>query len=218
MTQPRMHRWIALTALGLALTGCRQGSSSEAEAAKSGAPGAVAPVAPEQGEAPLGRLSPPDVTLTNQRGEPVRIRSLLEGNTVVMGFIFTRCTTICPPMGMGFGRLQGLLGERAGKDVQLISVSLDPAYDSPEQLEAWGKRYGAGVGWTLLTGSREDVDTLLKAMKVYTPAKEQHAPIVLVGNGQSGEWVRVYGLGSPQNLLAAVDRMAKRAPRAEVEP
>jgi protein SCO1/2 len=214
MTRPRMHRWIAVAALGLTLAGCRQASSSDAEAPKSGTPAAVAP---EQGESTLGRLSPPDVTLTNQRGEPVRIRSLLEGHTVVLGFIFTRCTTICPPMGMGFGRLQRLLGERAGKDVQLVSVSLDPDYDTPEQLEAWGKRFGAGAGWTLLTGSREDVDTFLKAMKVYTPAKEQHAPIVLVGNGQSGQWVRVHGLGSPQNLLAAVDRMASRAPQTEVK-
>jgi protein SCO1/2 len=209
-------RWTPGAALWLALAGCSQAPSPEAATQQAAVPQAAAQADPAESEAPLGHLSVPELTLTNQRGEPVRVRSLMENTTVVMSFIFTRCTTICPPMGMGFGRLQSLLGERAGKDVQLVSVSLDPTHDTPEQLETWGKRYGAGAGWTLLTGSREDVDRLLKAMSVYTPAKEQHAPIVLVGNGQSGEWVRVYGLASPQNLLAAVDRMAARTPRAEV--
>jgi protein SCO1/2 len=108
---------------------------------------------------------------------------------------------------VGFSRLQALLGEQVGKQVQLVSVSLDPTYDTPKVLRAWGDKFGRGPGWTLMTGAKEDVDTVLKALKVYTAAKEQHAPIVLVGNGVSGEWVRVHGLASPVRLKAVVDRV-----------
>nr|WP_281404415.1 SCO family protein [Pyxidicoccus fallax] len=175
---------------------------------------AAPPPPPESQDAPLGRLSlPEDLVLVDQRGEPVHVqRDLMQGGVVVMNFIFTRCTTICPPMGMGFSRLQEQLGARAGRDVKLVSVSLDPEHDTPERLAEWGKRYGAGPGWTLLSGSKQDVDRLLKAMTVYTPAKEQHAPIVLVGNTATGEWVRAHGLGSPKRLLEAVERALASAP------
>src|SRR5690606_31976928 len=54
-------------------------------------------------------LALPDVTLSNQRGEPVGLHSLVEGRIVVIQTMFTTCGTICPPMGASFGRLQALL-------------------------------------------------------------------------------------------------------------
>jgi protein SCO1 len=211
------RRWrgrAAVAAAWLALAGCREAPAPAQAPATAQAPAAAQAAAPgpEQVE-PATRLSVPDLAFVDQRGQPVRLRELLDGKTVAMSFIFTRCTTICPPLGMGFGKLRELLGERAGRDVALVTVSLDPEHDTPERLEAWARRYGQGPGWTLLTGSRADVDALLKAMGVYTPAKEQHAPIVLVGNGGTGEWSRVPGLVGPKDVLAAVDRMAARLPR-----
>lgn len=203
-------------ALWLTLGGCREASAPQGASSAAATPEATQPATARQ-DTPLGHIVIPDITLLNQNGESVRLRSLLEGRAVAMNFIFTRCTTICPPMGMGFGRLQKLLGERTSKDVALISISLDPNHDTPERMVEWSKRFDAGPGWTLLTGPQRDVDTLLKAMGVYTPAREQHTPVVLVGSGETGEWVRVYGLSSPQDLLAAVDKMAARPARAEVE-
>lgn len=214
---PGSSGWSVGVALWLALAGCREASAPEGTAPGAAASGAAPSPAAMQ-DTPLGQLDIPDITLLNQRGESVRLRSLVEGKTVAMNFIFTRCTTICPPLGMGFGRLQKLLAERNEQDVALISVSLDPSYDTPERLEEWGKRFGAGPEWTRLTGPQRDVDTLLKVMGVYTPAREQHAPIVLVGSGETGQWVRVYGLSSPQQLLSAVDKMATRTARVEAKP
>lgn len=165
-------------------------------------------------EEPTERMAPgsmaiPDVPLLTQKGDEIRFYSdLVKDKVVAINFIFTRCTTICPPMGANFARLQRILGERAGTDVHLISVSVDPAVDTPERLDAWAAKFGAGPGWTLVTGPKPDVDGLLKALKVFTPDKNDHSPIVLVGNDARSEWTRVWGLAPPADLAQAIERVA----------
>ncbi|WP_224367842.1 SCO family protein [Hyalangium versicolor] len=192
-------RAVVLTTLMLFMAACEDKASEPVAAPASST---------SEREESLGQISLPDGAFVDQDGKPVHLQQdFVQGRVVVMNFIFTRCTTICPPMGVGFSRLRELLGEHAGKEVQLVSVSLDPEYDTPEQLRAWSSKFGSGSGWTLMTGPRADTDALLKALKVYTSAKEQHAPLVLVGNGVSGEWVRVHGLAAPARLKAVIDRM-----------
>jgi protein SCO1/2 len=155
------------------------------------------------------------VILLTQDGEKVRFYSdLVKDKVVAMNFIFTTCTTICPPMGANFARLQRLVGDQAGTDVHLISVSVDPAVDTPQRLKVWAEKFGAGPGWTLVTGAKPDVDGLLKSLKVFTPDKTDHSPIVLVGNDARGQWTRVYGLAPPAELAQAIERMAG-APNTE---
>lgn len=154
-------------------------------------------------------MSIPDIPLLTQEGRKVRFYTdLVKDRVVAMNFIFTTCTTICPPMGANFARLQRLLGDRSGKDVELISVSVDPAVDTPQRLRAWAEKFGAGPGWTLVTGPKPDVDDLLKALKVFTPDKEDHSPIVLVGNDAEGGWTRVWGLAPPDELARAIERVS----------
>ncbi|MCI0417861.1 MAG: SCO family protein [Acidobacteria bacterium] len=101
----------------------------------------------------FSKSSIPDVVLLNQRGEQVRFYSdLVKNKVVAINFIFTTCTTICPPMGVHFSKLQKLMGKRAGRDFHLISISVDPVTDTPQRLKAWGEKFDAGPGWTLLTG------------------------------------------------------------------
>src|SRR5262245_23926443 len=116
-------------------------------------------------------LSLPDVGLVNEDGRKVRFRSdVIAGKTVVINFIFTSCSTICRPMGANFAALQKLL-RKAGRDVQLISISIDPLTDTPDRLKAWRQRFNGGTGWTLLTGSKQDIDSLLTALDVFTASK-----------------------------------------------
>jgi protein SCO1/2 len=165
------------------------------------------PAAPEEGEAV--DLKVPDVSLFDQDGKPVLFYSdLVQGKVVMINFVFTSCTTICPPMGATFGKVQQMLGGRLGKDVHLISVSVDPATDSPERMKAWGKKFGAGPGWTLVTGERETVVHLLKALGVYTPSINDHTPLVLAGNDPKGQWTRAYGLAAPAKLVELIDGLA----------
>ena len=148
----------------------------------------------------------PDVALTDQDGRPVHVYSdLIRGRRVAMNFVFTTCTTICPPMGANFEQLQKVLGARAGNDVRLISVSIDPQTDTPQRLKAWGAKFHAGPGWTLLTGRKEDVDRLLKALGVFTPDRADHSPLVLLGNEPAKRWTRAYGLAAPAKLVELLD-------------
>jgi protein SCO1 len=174
------------------------------------APPAAAPEAGEKVEIEI-----PDVPLFDQDGKQVRFYSdLVRGKTVMINFIFTSCTTICPPMGATFGKVQQLLGDRAGRDVHLISVSVDPATDSPPRLKEWGKKFGAGPGWTLVTGERETVIQLLKALGVYTPNINDHTPLVLAGNDPRREWTRAYGLAAPAKLVELIDGLTSPAAAA----
>jgi protein SCO1 len=162
------------------------------------------PAAPET--QPLDGLKIPDVSLIDQDGKPVRFYSdLVKGKVVAMNFVFTTCTTICPPMGANFAKLQKLL---AGKNVQLISVSVDPAIDTPERLKAWARKFGAGPGWTLVTGGKEEVNRLLKALGVYTGGVADHSPLVLLGNDAGHRWTRAYGLAAPAKLAELIEQIA----------
>jgi protein SCO1/2 len=155
----------------------------------------------------------PDLPLLDQDGKPVRFYSdLVRGKRVAINFVFTTCTTICPPMGATFERLQALLAARAGSDVRLISVSVDPATDTPQRLKAWGARFHAGPGWSLVTGRQEDLDRLLKALSVFTPNRADHAPVVVLGDDGTGRWTRAYGLASPAKMIELLDGLAAPAP------
>jgi protein SCO1 len=164
--------------------------------------------APETPKPAVEGLDVPDVPVLDQEGRTLRFYSgLVQGRVVAMNFIFTNCTTICPPLAATFGKLRQLLGDRAGRDVHLISISVDPTTDTPERLKAWAQKFGSGPGWTLVTGAREDITRLLKALGAYTASPNDHPPLVLIANSR-GQWTRAYGLAAPAKLAAAIDEMA----------
>lgn len=163
---------------------------------------------PESPEAEISGMNIPDVELLDQEGKKVHFyRDLVKGKVVAMNFIFTTCTTICPPLTANFSKIQNLMGDRIGRDFTLISISVDPVNDTPQRLKAWGEKFGAKPGWTFLTGKKQDVDKLLKALKVFTPSKEDHTPFVIVGNDAQCQWTRVYGLTQPTKLVQVIDTM-----------
>ncbi len=157
---------------------------------------------------PLERLDIPDVPVIDQDGKPRRFYTdLVRDRVVAVNFVFTTCTTICPPMGATFAKLQKLLGDRSGRDVHLLSVSVDPATDTPARLKAWSQKFGGGPGWTLVTGNRDDIVRLLKALGVYAPNAGDHSPLVLLGNDAGRRWTRAYGLAPPARLVELIDDM-----------
>jgi protein SCO1 len=154
-------------------------------------------------------LDLPDTVLTDEHGQKVRFRSdVVRDRVVAINFVYTTCGTICPPLGATFGKLRALLGERAGREVELVSISVDPATDTPERLAAWSAKFGAGKGWTLLTGDEREVRTVLKALRSDLGDRASHSPLVLIDNPATGKYTRAYGLASPSTLLAAIDEVA----------
>lgn len=168
----------------------------------------------------LHGLTIPDVEVVTHEGETVRFyRDLVEDRVVAMNFIFTTCTTVCPPMGAIFGQLEKKLGDRLGRDVHLISISVDPTTDTPQRLTEWSAKFGRKPGWTLVTGDKATVDSLLKSLQVFTPDFEDHAPVVLLGNDARGDWTRAYGLAPPDKLAEILDDLSgeRREAREEEE-
>jgi len=161
------------------------------------------------------KVSIPDVVLKDQDGKSVRFYTdLVKGRVVAINFIFTSCTTICPPLGATFAGIQKLNPGRAGRDFSLISISVDPTNDTPERLKAWAARFGAGPGWTLVTGSNEEVTRLLSALRAGTSRPQDHTPLVLIGNDATGVWTRAYGLSAPEKLVEVIDGMIPAPPAA----
>ena len=154
------------------------------------------------------KMNIPDVELLDQDGRKIHFYTdLVKGRTVVMNFIFTTCTTICPPLGATFARVQKELGDKVGRDVRFISISVDPATDTPERLKAWGAKFHAGDGWTFVTGNKPQVDQLLNALGASSARREDHSPTVLIGNDARGDWTRTYGLANSSQLVQIIDNV-----------
>jgi cytochrome oxidase Cu insertion factor (SCO1/SenC/PrrC family) len=155
-------------------------------------------------------LNIPDVEVLDQDGQVRHFYSdLVKGKTVAVNFIFTNCTTICPPLGATFARVQHELGDKLGKDVYFISVSVDPLTDTPERLKAWGAKFKAGPGWTFVTGNKEQIDQLLRALGASAARREDHTPSVIVGNDEKDVWTRTYGLASASQMVALLEEASQ---------
>jgi protein SCO1 len=179
----------------------RQASTQQASTQQAGG-------APKAFTADRAPAQIPDIKVVDQNGKPRHFYSdLVRDKVVVMNFVYTTCTTICPPLGATFGKLQKNLGERMGKDVFLISVSVDPATDTPERLRAWGAQFKAKPGWTLVTGEKTELDRLLRVLGADTASPENHSAMVLIVNDKASLWKRVYGLGSTAALMHNVEQM-----------
>ena len=153
------------------------------------------------------RQNIPDVELVDQDGKTVHLYSdLVKGRVAALSFIFTTCTTICPLIGANLGRLQTELGQSLGEDIALISVSVDPATDTPQRMKAWGAQFGAKPGWDLLTGDKETVDQLLKTVGLFTPDIQSHSPFLLLVNDRTGDWTRINALETPPLKIAELLR------------
>jgi cytochrome oxidase Cu insertion factor (SCO1/SenC/PrrC family) len=150
-----------------------------------------------------------DAALLDQDGTRVRFAQDVVGDhIVVVDFVFTTCTTICPVLSAKLARLQGRLGDRLGQEVRLISVSIDPVRDTPARLKAYGARFKARPGWIWVTGEKEEVDGVLKGLGAYTADFASHSPMMLVGDGRTGRFARFNGFPDTDVLLAAVDELS----------
>lgn len=120
-----------------------------------------------------GDRVPADLTLTNQAGESLRLGDF-RGQALVLTFIYTRCPlpNYCPRMSKQFATLQPQLREQFGTRVHLLSVSFDPAYDTPRVLRDYASRYTDRLDtWTFATGDSTEVRRIASHFGVFTKAE-----------------------------------------------
>ncbi len=147
----------------------------------------------------------PDVTLTNHLGSQVKLVELLDQDKpVLVEFIYATCTTICPILSAGYSNLQRKLGDRS-EDVRLLSISIDPEHDNPEVMSNYLKRYRGKPGWEYLTGSRDNIDSVMHAFDAYVSNKMSHYPLTLIKVPEKNQWVRLYGLVGTSELTREIE-------------
>lgn len=149
-----------------------------------------------------------DVALRDQDSRERRLESDVIGDRiVVMDFVYTSCTTVCPVVSAIMSEVQSKLGARVGRDVALVSMTVDPVRDTPARLRDYARARGAGPGWSWLTGSATAVNDTLKGLGTWTPDFEDHPVVMMVGDGRSGQWTRFYGFADPAALVAQVESL-----------
>jgi len=143
----------------------------------------------------------PDITLFDQQGQRVSLPALLSAGDkpVMLNFIFTSCTAICPTMTAIFAKVQSQLGGDAAR-VQMVSVSIDPENDTSAELAAYATRFGARSPWLFLTGSLDDSLAVQKAFDAYRGDKMNHTPLTLFHAGPGASWVRYDGFADAADL------------------
>jgi protein SCO1 len=147
-----------------------------------------------------------DVVLVNQNGEKMRFYSdLLKGKVVIMNSFFGTCQGVCLPLNRNMEKLQQALGDHVGKDVHIISISVDPTVDTPASLKEYAKNLHARPGWYFLTGDKQNVDYALNKIGQFVDKKEDHLNIFIIGNERTGLWKKAFGLASENELLKVVE-------------
>jgi protein SCO1/2 len=150
-----------------------------------------------------------DVALVDQNGKTVRLeKDLVADKIVVMSFIYTSCTTVCPVVSSIMGKVQKQLGARVGTEVQLVSISIDPQRDDAKRLNDYARTFQNGPGWSWLTGSTQSVNETLKGLGSFSGDFKNHAPLILVGDGNSRHWTRYYGFTDPAVLTRQVEKLS----------
>jgi protein SCO1/2 len=162
----------------------------------------------------------PDRTLIDQAGM-TRTMGMLRGHRVALTFIYTRCPLpdFCPLMDRQFKEVQQIVSMTPElADVRLVTMTLDPDFDTPDVLARHAKTLGADTrNWHFLTGDREEVLSFAKRFGIVTEPGDASAPVVhnlrTAVIDPEGRLVKAYSgsTWSPAELVA--DLKAAPAPK-----
>ena len=200
--------FITITALCF---GCRPAVAQATNAGRADQAAPAQQSRPAQPAAASAEQSPThkyftDVVLVNQNGEKMRFYSdLLQGKVVIINSFFATCQGVCLPMNRNLEKVQQALGDHVGKDVNIISISVDPTVDTPASLKEYAKKLNARPGWYFLTGDQQNVEFALKKLGQFVPDKQDHLSILIVGNERTGLWKKAFAMASEAELIKVVE-------------
>ena len=148
------------------------------------------------------------LTMLNRFGEQVDLRTDVIGDrVVVVNFVYTNCSTVCPVTSSIFSMVQDRFGERIGQDVALVTITVDPSRDNSHRMRNYAQNFDPNEGWSWLTGEKGTVDEALRAFGAYTPNFEDHPAMVLIGDERYSKWYRLYGFPAPEVIETRVKEL-----------
>jgi protein SCO1 len=174
------------------------------------------PVTPGSARALIQRQHLPNVPLVTHEGEQVLFYDdLIKDKIVTLNFFYSSCNDICPTVTANLAAVQSLLGEQVGRQVFMYSFTLDPETDDVNTIKRYRAAFEAGPGWTFLTGKRDDLEKLRKAIgfRVPDPAldrdKEQHIGNIRYGNEPLMLWAACPGMAHASFIAKTISWMVK---------
>ena len=162
----------------------------------------------------------PNVPLVTHEGQAVRFYDdLIRGKVVAINMMYADCEGICPLATSNLVRVQALLGARAGRDVFLYSLTLQPELDTPPRLQAYAAMHGVQPGWVFLTGARADLEQLRYRLgffdlnPVVDGDKATHTGMVRIGNDGYDRWTSASALARPEQIVATINHVDRARPK-----
>jgi protein SCO1/2 len=156
----------------------------------------------------------PNVTLYTHEGETVRFYDdLIRDKVVAINMMYAQCAGICPKATANLLQVQDMLGERAGRDIFMYSITLQPELDTPKGLRQYAERYGVKPGWKFLTGAPEDIELIRYRLGFFDrdanvdDIKENHTGMVRIGNDALNRWSMAASLSDPQQIMATINHL-----------
>lgn len=163
---------------------------------------------PASASAAAVRVRLVDVPLTTHENRPYRLAEAARNSQlVVIGFAYTNCTSFCPLTSALLARVHEKSREQPGRPVQILTITVDPDRDTPERLAAQARLHAGSPQWLWLTGTRNNVHATLRGLGAYTPNYEDHPAMLLVGDPQRGQWIRLNGLPDPELVAEQLARL-----------
>ena len=177
---------------------------------------ALAPVLATGGSALAAKPGPragyfPNTIVQTHDGRKLRFYDdVVRGKVVVYNMMYSVCTGICPGNTANLLQVQRALGDRLGKDIFMVSMTLQPAFDTPKALNDYVKSYGIKPGWTFLTGDPKEMDVIRRKLGFFNddPTIDadlaNHTGMVRVGNEKLDRWFVLPALGVPGQMARAI--------------
>jgi protein SCO1 len=167
-------------------------------------------VAPDSGTTrTTANYAIPDVRLVRQDGAVVNLGAELnDGRPVMLSFIYTSCTSVCPLISHTLSQLQSKLGDNPGR-VHLVSISIDPEQDDPARLREYAKTFHAGPEWQHYTGTLAASQAVQRAFDVYRGDKMDHVAATLIRPAPGAPWTRLEGFPTADQILAELSDLSQ---------
>ena len=153
----------------------------------------------------------PNIPMITHEGKRVMFYDdLVKDKVVTLNFFFTHCDELCPLVTANLAKVQKLLGDQVGRNIHMYSFTLKPEEDNVEAIRDYQKSFGAGPGWTFLTGKPEDMEKLRRGIGFTDPNPlvdkdtTQHIGNVRYGNEPLMLWAACPGMGKPQLIVDSV--------------
>ena len=109
--------------------------------------------------------------------------------------------------GQVMGKLQQLLQKQQARDVSLILISLDPQTDTPARLKEWAGRFSVKPPWTLVSGSKAEMERAVKTLTGRDLGKGEHYPVLCLGSDRTGDWLQVPAVTAPDTLAQRLEKL-----------